>query len=163
VLDLGSGRGEFLELLRTLGIEGKGVELDERLVAACRARGLDVAHMDAFDFLTQQPDASLDVIFSAQVIEHVDPRRLPELVDLSRRKLRPRGLFIAETVNPESYLALKTFYVDLSHRLPIYPQVLLHLCQQAGFLSARIFYPLGGGFSQEAYQTAGEYAVIAVS
>jgi hypothetical protein len=105
----------------------------------------------------------LDAIFSAQVIEHIVPATLPRLVALSRAKLRPRGLFIAETVNPESYEALKTFHVDLSHQRPIYPQVLLHLCQQGGFLSARIFYPVKGAFTQEHYQDAGEYAVIAVS
>jgi 2-polyprenyl-3-methyl-5-hydroxy-6-metoxy-1,4-benzoquinol methylase len=163
VVDLGSGRGEFVELLRSIGIEATGVELDARFVGASQERGLDVRAIDAFDFLAQQPDATLDAIFSAQMIEHVTPARLPELIGLCRRKLRPRGLLIAETVNPESYLALKTFYVDLTHQLPIYPQVLLQLCQQAGYLSARIFYPQGGGFSQEAYATAGEYAVVALA
>jgi 2-polyprenyl-3-methyl-5-hydroxy-6-metoxy-1,4-benzoquinol methylase len=163
IVDLGCGRGELLGLLRSIGIEGKGVEMDERLVTGCRGRGLDVDLMDAFEYLEQQPDKSLDVVFSAQVIEHIEPQRLPELLCLAEHKLRRRSLFIAETVNPESYLALKTFYVDHSHKLPIYPQVLLYLCQQAGFLSARIFYPQGGGFTQETYESTGEYAVIALT
>ena len=70
---------------------------------------------------------------------------------------------VAETVNPECYEALKTFFVDLTHQKPIYPQVMLQLCLDAGFPSARIFYPNGGGFTQENYETAGEYAVIAVT
>jgi SAM-dependent methyltransferase len=163
VVDLGCGRGEFLDLLRSVGIEGRGVELDQRLVTASRERGLNVVLLDVFEYLEQQPDGSLDAIFSAQLIEHLEPRRLPELLALGRRKLRPRGLFIAETVNPESYLGFKTFYVDVSHQLPIYPQVLLYLCQKAGYLSARIFYPQGGGFTQESYTTAGEYAVFALT
>jgi hypothetical protein len=68
-----------------------------------------------------------------------------------------------ETVNPECYEALKTFFVDLTHQKPIYPQVLLQMCLQVGFSSARIFYPLWGGFTQEHYEEAGEYAVVAIA
>ena len=71
-------------------------------------------------------------------------------------------MFIAETPNPESYLAQKSFYVDLSHQRPIFPQVMLYLSQLSGYTSARIFYPTAGGFTQTAYRDAGEYAVIAV-
>jgi hypothetical protein len=102
------------------------------------------------------------VIFSAQFIEHVKSDRLGELVEVAYSRLRRNGLFIAETVNPESYAAMKTFYVDLSHQRPIYPQVLLHVCQKAGFRSARILYPTTAGFTQTAYLDAGEYAAIAV-
>jgi SAM-dependent methyltransferase len=162
VVDLGSGRGELLGLLQERGIEAVGVELDAAMVERCRARGLRVELADAFDYLRGVPEASLDVIFSAQFIEHVESSRLLELLQLARSRLRERGLFIAETVNPESYTALKTFYVDLTHQRPIYPQVLLHLCQTAAFVSARIFYPTAGGFTQLPYREAGEYAVIAV-
>jgi glycosyltransferase involved in cell wall biosynthesis/SAM-dependent methyltransferase len=162
VVDLGSGRGEFLELLREAGIDGVGVELDSKLVGECRARGLTVECCDAYDYLAALGEASVDVIFSAQFIEHVESSRLTELVELSRSRLRDGGLFIAETVNPESYLAQKTFFVDLTHQRPIFPQVLLHICQTVGFSSARIFYPTAGGFAQTGYRDAGEYAVVAV-
>jgi glycosyltransferase involved in cell wall biosynthesis/SAM-dependent methyltransferase len=161
IVDLGCGRGEFLELLREQGIDAVGVELDAALVERCRAQGLAVEHADAYDYLAGMPDASLDVIFSAQVIEHFPSDRLLEMLELARRKLDAGGLFIAETVNPESHEALKTFFVDLTHQRPIYPQVLLYLCRQAGYRSARIFYPCAGGFTQAHYQDSGEYAVVA--
>jgi SAM-dependent methyltransferase len=161
VLDLGSGRGEFLQLLCENGINAVGVEIDEKLVECCRARGLRVELADAYEYLEGVPEGSLDVIFSAQFVEHVDPGRLPELLELARTRLRGRGLFIAETVNPESHLALKSFYVDLSHQRPIFPQVLLHMCQTVGYTNARIFYPTAGGFTQTGYRDAGEYAVVA--
>jgi SAM-dependent methyltransferase/glycosyltransferase involved in cell wall biosynthesis len=162
ILDLGCGRGEFLELLREQGIEATGIELDPASVERCRARGLNVEHADAYDYLGSIPDASLEVIFSAQVIEHFPSERLLEMLELAHRKLVPDGLFIAETVNPESHEALKTFFVDLTHQRPIYPQVLLYLCHQAQYRRARIFYPCAGGFTQAQYQDSGEYAVIAV-
>src|SRR5207253_8746658 len=68
------------------------------------------------DFLKRVPENSVDVIFSAQFIEHVPSDRLVELLQLGHSRLRAQGLFIAETVNPESHLALKTFFVDLTHQ-----------------------------------------------
>jgi cyclopropane fatty-acyl-phospholipid synthase-like methyltransferase len=125
-------------------------------------RGLRVENADAFDYLHSIPEASVDVVFSAQFIEHLDSQRVPDLIQLAFSRLRQNGLFIAETVNPESYLAMKTFHIDLTHQRPIFPQVLLHMCQIARFRSARIFYPTAGGFTQTAYRDAGEYAIIAV-
>ena len=107
--------------------------------------------------------ATFDAIFSAQFIEHIPPAELPKLLALARTRLREGGAFIAETPNPESFEALKTFHVDLTHHRPIYPQVLLYLCLQEGFRSARIFYPVGGGFTQRNYESAGEYAVVALT
>jgi hypothetical protein len=115
---------------------------------------------DALGYVDQQPDESVDAIFSAQFIENLGSNRVSDLPRLAYAKLRASGLFIAQTVNPESYEALKTFYVDLTHQRPTYPYVLLHLCQQAGFSSPRIFYPLNGGFTQQAYAQAGEYALV---
>ena len=163
VVDLGCGRGEFLRLLADAGSSALGVEQNPELVRACRADGLNVIEGDAIEYLRKQPEGSIDVIFSAQFIEHVDSGQLPELLRLAKGRLTRGGLFIAETVNPESFEALKAFHVDLTHQRPIYPQVLLFKCHEAGFPSARIFYPLGGGFTQRHYETAGEYAIIAVA
>jgi len=162
VVDLGCGRGEFLRLLAEAQIPAVGVELEPVLVQRLRAQNFEVVEADAIEYLQGLPEGSLDGIFSAQVIEHIDPQKLPTLLNLAKTRLRARGIFIAETVNPESFEALKTFHVDLTHQKPLYPQVLLWLCQQAGFPTARIFYPLGGGFTQKNYQVAGEYAVVAV-
>src|SRR5207237_9268749 len=115
---LGSGRGEFLDLLREQGVDAVGVELDPSMVERCRGRGLCVEHADAFEYLERLPRESVDVIFSAQFVEHVESSRLAEALELARGRLRPRGLFIVGTVNPESYLAHNTciFYLsDLSH------------------------------------------------
>jgi SAM-dependent methyltransferase/glycosyltransferase involved in cell wall biosynthesis len=162
VVDLGCGRGEFLSLMTAAGIRAVGVEQDVDLVRRCRERRLDVVHGDALAYVRRQRPSTFDAIFSAQFIEHVPPEELPALLALARTRLREGGLFIAETPNPESFEALKAFHVDLTHQRPIYPQVLLYMCLREGFRSARIFYPLGGGFTQKNYESAGEYAVVAV-
>jgi SAM-dependent methyltransferase len=161
VVDLGCGRGEFLGLLASQNVAAIGVELDLKLVDACRAKGYHVVYADVADYLRSVQPLELDGIFSAQVLEHLALTRIRDILELSRSRLRPNGIFVAETVNPECYEALKTFYVDLTHVKPIFPQVMLQLCADAGFTSAQIFYPNAGGFTQKHYEDSGEYAVIA--
>jgi hypothetical protein len=81
-------------------------------------------------------------------------------LQLGYSKLRHGGIFVAETVNTQGNQALRTSHVDPTHQRPIDPQVLLYLCQQAGFLSGRILYPVNGGLTQHAYAQAGYYALV---
>jgi hypothetical protein len=101
-------------------------------------------------------------VFSAQVLDHLPAARLQELIALARRKLRPGGLYVAETVNPHSLAGLKTFWVDLSHQHPIFPEVSLALCAIAGFPRAYVFAPGHESFL-EACDEATTYAVVATN
>jgi len=134
VLDFGCGRGEFLELLKQNGIGSYGIETDERMVELCKSRGLDARRGDVLSHLQSLPDETLDGVFSAQVVEHMLPADLLEIIALSYRKLMPGGFFVAETVNPSSlYTFSHAFYVDLTHVKPIHPQALLFLLRMNGF------------------------------
>ena len=134
VIDIGCGRGEFLELLRVQGVEAFGVEIDLDLVEECRRRGLDVQHVDALSALDSKADESLGGIVLIQVIEHLTPQEALDLVALAYRKLRPGGLLVIETVNPQSlYVFAHAFYVDPTHTHPVHPAYLAFVVQQAGF------------------------------
>jgi SAM-dependent methyltransferase/glycosyltransferase involved in cell wall biosynthesis len=164
VLDFGCGRGELLDLLREAGISYVGVDTDSGMVARCREKGhRDVVHGDGLAYLRGIPDASLGVIFTAQVIEHLSYDQLHELLTLGRRKLKNGGLLIAETVNPHCPSALKTFWVDLTHQRPIFPEVALELCREAGFGSAYFFHPNGTGDVEHDRFVQGEFAVVATA
>jgi hypothetical protein len=80
---------------------------------------------------------------------------------LSLRKLAPGGLLILETVNPHSVPAFKTFWVDPTHRHPLFPEVALALCEITGFQSAYVFHPNGTGEVEVDRYETGEYAVVA--
>jgi SAM-dependent methyltransferase len=162
VLDVGCGRGEFLELLAGEGIAARGVDGDAGMVARCRALGLDVAQGDVNEHLAGLADGSLGTIFSAQVIEHLPHEQLRELLGLSLRKLAPGGLFIAETVNPHRISSLKTFWVDLTHQHPIFPEVALAICAIAGFESAFVFAPGFDSFEGARFESPA-YAVVATA
>jgi len=141
VVDLGCGRGEFLELLRENGIEAEGVDLNSQMVEACLEKGLRCAKADMLAWLASREDSSFDGIFSSQVIEHLEPPRLKELVELCFKKIKPGGILILETINPASVFALvEIYYLDISHQRPIHPRALQFLLEAAGFENVEIKY-----------------------
>src|SRR5206468_12123687 len=131
--DVGCGRGELLGLLRDAGIEARGVDADADMVAYARGEGLEVEQADAIAHLEALPDESLGGMFAGQVVEHLPPAVLFRFLELAAQKLRPGGLLIAETINPLSPLALRSYYADLTHSQPLVPETLALLAQQAGF------------------------------
>jgi len=140
VLDIGCGRGEFLALLREAGVEARGVDLDEDMVAYARGEGLEVEHADAIEHLERLEDGSLGGIFAAQLVEHVPAPTLMQLLELAAAKLRPGGLLVAETINPLSPLALRNYFADLTHAQPLVPETLELLVRQSGFENVELRY-----------------------
>ncbi|MDE3167920.1 MAG: class I SAM-dependent methyltransferase [Acidobacteriota bacterium] len=116
VLDIGCGRGEFLEAVAG----ARGIDLSEEAVALCRKKGLRAEVADLFDYLEKLPEASLDGIFCAQVVEHIAPERLPEMIRLCCTRLRRGGTIAIETPNPECLAIFAThFYLDPTHQRPV--------------------------------------------
>ena len=140
VLDIGCGRGEFLQLLRDAGIEAQGIDVDPDMVAFCVGEGLDVAQHDAVSYLEGLSDGALGGIFCAHVLEHLPTPSLVRILELAHAKLRPGGLFAAETPNPRTLVALSTFAADLSHVRPLHPDTLAHLARHAGFAQVETRY-----------------------
>jgi O-antigen chain-terminating methyltransferase len=141
ILDIGCGRGEFLELLRKAGIKALGVDTDLDMVLYCREKGLDIVEEDAFVYLETLPDASLGGIFAAQLIEHLEPGRVIELVKLCYRKLRSGGVLILETPNPTCLMVFAaSFYMDFSHIRPLHPEAMRFLLASAGFQDIELKY-----------------------
>jgi O-antigen chain-terminating methyltransferase len=144
VLDLGCGRGEFLELLQKNGIQGTGIDSNSQMTDICLDKGLDCRKGDILKLLAEWPDASLDGIFSSQVIEHLTPPDLKKMIDFCHLKLVPSGVLILETINSTSVFAFVQIYnLDLSHQKPVHPQALKFLMESAGFEDVRIQYSAG--------------------
>jgi O-antigen chain-terminating methyltransferase len=135
ILDIGCGRGEFLELLREAGIKVQGIDLDLDMVLYCREKGFDVVRVDGLAYLDSLPDEALGGIFAAHVIEHWESKQTIELVKLCQRKLRPGGILILETFNPKCLtIFAESFYMDFSHIKPIHPESMKFLFESTGFL-----------------------------
>jgi O-antigen chain-terminating methyltransferase len=141
VLDLGCGRGEFVQLLQDNGIPASGIDVNEQMVDICRDKGLDCRKADIIETLFAQEDNSLGGIFSSQVIEHLSPSYLKRMVELSFFKLAPSGCIILETINPASVFSLvEIYFLDLSHKNPVHPQTLQFLLESSGFKEVKIEY-----------------------
>jgi glycosyltransferase involved in cell wall biosynthesis/2-polyprenyl-3-methyl-5-hydroxy-6-metoxy-1,4-benzoquinol methylase len=139
VLDVGCGRGVFLELCRESGIPARGIDLDSDMVKLCRAAGLEVGQADALNYLAGLTDASLGGIFCAHLIEHLPKPDLVRFLELCQAKLRPGSPIVLITPNGASLTIFHaTFYKDLTHRQPIHPQALEFLLEATGFERVRI-------------------------
>ena len=141
VLDVGCGRGEFIDLLDARGIPARGIDLNHEMAEGCRARGLRVDEADAVSYLSSLPDASLRGIFAAQVVEHLDPAYLLTFLELAFVKLSAGGSLVLETLNPACWMAFFESYIrDITHKWPLHPETLKYLVTASGFSSVDIEY-----------------------
>lgn len=133
VLDIGCGRGEFLEVMREASIPARGIDLSVESVEECRRKGLTADVADLFTYLGRLPDRSLGGIFSAQVVEHIAPERLPEMIRLCAAKLERGALLAIETPNPECLAIFAThFYIDPTHTRPVPHPLLAFYMEEFG-------------------------------
>ncbi|MCG2815297.1 MAG: class I SAM-dependent methyltransferase [Candidatus Aminicenantes bacterium] len=141
VLDLGCGRGEFVEMLIEKGVPARGVDGNAQMIEICRDKGLKCERGDILEALTAVKDGSLGGIFSSQVIEHLPPPYLKKLVRTAYRKLAPSSPLILETVNPTSVFALvRIYFLDPTHQRPVHPQALQFLMESDGFEEVTLIY-----------------------
>lgn len=139
-LDLGCGRGEFLEVARENGILAKGVDILGDFVEYCNNCGLHVEHGDIIRFLEKAEQ--VDVIFAGQVIEHLEVEYILNMCKLVYERLVDGGVFILETPNPTT-LAIYTnaFYIDPSHKKPVHPMFIQYCLSKIGFSKIEIRFP----------------------
>jgi O-antigen chain-terminating methyltransferase len=141
VLDVGCGRGEWLEVLKEAGVDAYGIDLNPSFVEDDVARGLDVRLTDAFQHLAELPEQSLSAVTAFQLVEHVSVDALIELIDLSARALAPGGLLLLETPNPDNLVVgASTFYIDPGHTRPLNPFFLEFLVGARGFTDIELRY-----------------------
>ena len=141
VLDLGCGRGEWLELLKDRGLQARGVDINRTMLASCRAMNLDVAEADALASLTETPAASLGAVTGFHIVEHLPLPYLVSMLKETARTLRPGGIAIFETPNPENVLVgSHTFYLDPTHLKPIPPATLKFFMEAAGLRDVELVF-----------------------
>ncbi len=139
VLDIGAGRGEFLELLREQGLSGRGVDSNAAMAAACRQAGLVCEEGDALACLAAVPDGALGAVTGFHIVEHVPFRTVVRLLDETLRALAPGGLLLLETPNPANILtASRYFYLDPTHRNPLPGEMMAMIAQARGFVDVEI-------------------------
>jgi O-antigen chain-terminating methyltransferase len=138
-VDVGCGRGEWLELMSEMDIPCLGVDLNTAKVEECIAQNLAAISTDAIAYLKQQEANSLGGVTGFHIIEHLPFPILVELFDAAFHALAPGGVLIFETPNPENLIVgACNFYYDPTHLNPIVPDVAQFIAQQRGFSTAQI-------------------------
>ncbi|MDO9277489.1 MAG: class I SAM-dependent methyltransferase [Polaromonas sp.] len=140
-LDLGCGRGEWLEVLVNSGFDATGVDLDEGMLAACQERGLKGQLGDALSTLKGLPSESLALVSAFHLVEHVPFEVVQGLVQEALRVLMPGGLLVLETPNSENLtVGTSSFYLDPSHKRPLPSALLAFVAEHAGFYRSKVMY-----------------------
>ncbi|HET8783059.1 MAG TPA: methyltransferase domain-containing protein [Pyrinomonadaceae bacterium] len=134
VLDVGCGRGEWLEVLREANIQATGVDNNRVLIKQCREMNLDVVEAEALAYLRSLKDRALSAITAFHFAEHLPLQEFVNFLDEAGRTLKPNGLLILETPNPENLLVGScNFYLDPTHKNPIPIPTMKLLVEARGF------------------------------
>ncbi len=139
VIDVGCGRGEWLELMGEHDIPALGIDMNAAMVDRCLQRGLAAKYADAIAYLREQPEASVGAVTGFHLIEHLPFETMIALFDAALHALRPGGIIIFETPNPENLIVgACNFYYDPTHLHPVVPNVAEFIARQRGFSHAEI-------------------------
>ena len=134
LIDLGCGRGEWLQVLKENHVSARGIDSNTACVAECTENGLSASLGELLDTLTQLPDGSCGSITMFQVLEHLPFDVVVNVLRESRRVLIPGGVFIGEVPNSETLrVGASTFWIDPTHQRPLFPAVLAFLASSVGF------------------------------
>ena len=125
VLDLGCGRGEWLQLLKELKLEAVGIDLDQDMINECESLGLNVRCEDGIQVLKSFRSKSLSIVTGFHIAEHLSFEDLQEVFRRAHHALKDGGLLILETPNPENIsVGSMNFYLDPTHKKPLPPKLL---------------------------------------
>ena len=141
VLDVGCGRGEWLELLKEHKLEASGVDINSAMLAQCRERGLEVLQGDAIAHLRTLPEHSLGAVTGFHIIEHLALEVLMDLLAETIRVLVPGGVAIFESPNCKNLVVGATnFNIDPTHRNPVFPETAQFMLSIHGFEEVQLKY-----------------------
>jgi O-antigen chain-terminating methyltransferase len=139
ILDVGCGRGEWLELLKGANLKARGIDTNRVLLADCTEKGFDVVEDDVLHHLRSLPDASIGAVTGFHIIEHLPLDVLIKVFDETVRVLKPGGLAIFETPNPQNVLVgSHNFYLDLTHRNPLPSLTIQFLLEARGLCDVQV-------------------------
>lgn len=146
ILDVGCGRGEWLELLREEGYRARGIDINRVAVQECRERGLDVTEADVIEHLRGLNRGSLDVVTGFHLIEHLPFPTMAALFDEAFAVLKPGGMIILETPNPTNILvSAYDFYRDPGHIRPLHPDTVNFIAENRGFVRTGAYFVSDAG------------------
>lgn len=153
VLDIGSGRGEFLQLLKDNSISAEGLDINIDMVERSKQKGLKAVQGDALNFLLSKSPQTYGAITGFHIAEHIPFNILYRIFQACHAALTDNGFVLFETPNPENIIVGScAFYMDPSHLHPLPPDLLAFALEQCGFRKVEIrrIHPVEGHEEEKA-------------
>jgi 2-polyprenyl-3-methyl-5-hydroxy-6-metoxy-1,4-benzoquinol methylase len=139
LFDIGTGRGDWLAVLRQNGIPARGVDTNSIAVNEARSEELQVEQRDALEALQATAGGSFGAVTAFHVVEHLPIGVLLSLLRASYEALVPGGLLLIETPDPRNItVATWGFRLDPTHRHAIPDPLLAVLVESVGFADVLI-------------------------
>lgn len=140
-VEVGFGRGEFLDILRETGLKNTiGIETNKARVMEVQKKGYKAVAGDAVDFLMQFR-GEISGLSAFHVVEHMEFEEIFDLIYAAYQKLAENGLVIVETPNPENLqVGSYSFYIDHTHITKLPPKFLQSVFEYIGFSTVKIVY-----------------------
>jgi SAM-dependent methyltransferase len=152
VIDLGCGAGYFVKMLREQGVEAWGIDNDSVAIERAKAQNLPIIHAEALNYLQELPDNSLDAIFSAHLVEHLEVEAVYGLIQEAYRILKPGGFLLLTTPNVHAFVAhFDLFWLHFDHKRFYHPRLLEFFMRECKF--NKIIYG-DNTYNQKHYQTS---------
>jgi len=141
LLDLGCGRGEWLDVVGHAGIPAYGVDSNAAMVGEAVSAGMDARTEDAVEHLRGLAEGSLAGVTAFHFAEHVPLPVLTQVLDAAYIALAPGGTLMLETPNPTNLVVgASAFYLDPTHLRPLHPDFLGFLVESRGFVSTEVHF-----------------------
>ncbi len=141
-LDIGCGRGEWVQLLQERGVDSYGIDMNPMMLKLAQENELkNIQVKDAFEYLRQCEDNTFDLITAFHIIEHIPFEKLVQLLQQIKRVAKTNATILLETPNPQNLqVAACNFYTDPTHLNPLPANMIKFLVQYLGFTNTEINY-----------------------
>jgi SAM-dependent methyltransferase len=134
VLDLGCGAGYFVKMLCEQKVKARGIDMDALALAEAQALGAPVIQANVLDYLKELPKETIDAIFCAHLVEHLEVESVYELMGQAYRVLKPEGFMVVVTPNVRSYVShLEMFWLHFDHKRFYHPRLLEFFMKECHF------------------------------
>mgnify|MGYP003705887701 CR=1 FL=1 len=133
-LDLGFGRGEWLDMMKEKSVCCVGVDSNKLFFNDCKSRNLEVRHIDILDALGETADETYDLISAFHVVEHFDVNIQLHFFSELFRVLKKGGMIFIETpYNGNLDVGATGFYHDPTHVRPLHEDLGKFIIEYLGF------------------------------
>ena len=141
LLDIGSGRGEWIEKCSLNGIESTGIDINQDMISFCQKKGMNIISGDAINILKTLESDSFHIISSFHLVEHLKYDQIYELIIECFRLIKASGFIVFETPSIDNLqVSTRTFFLDPSHINPINPDSLVFFLENSGFTKAKYYF-----------------------